>query len=418
MRIAILGAGISGLSCAWYLKERYGSSVHITLIEKSDRVGGLIRTVNQDGFLFELGPRGFRPYGKGKETLELACAVGLERELVAANPDAKKRYILSHGELKQVTFPFLLKKGLIFAMTKDILSTRTSKKDETLLEFSHRHFGRKMTREIIDPFITGIFGGSISLLSARSCFPSFWQSDQKYGSLMIGLLSKRKEKHHTPLLSFKNGMETLPKQIANRLSADILLNSPVLKMKRQHKYWNLHLPTGEIESDLVISTLPYAGLNQIMPLPFQLPHVTITTVNLGYENIQLPQKGFGFLVSGQERLLGMTWDSDIFPDHNQGQQVRICMMVKDIVDSTTAIALAKEHIQKFLGIKRTPSTVHINTAFQAIPQYPLNYHESIVKIHHPNLWLAGTAFSGIGVNDCIANSKKLQNQLRPYISEF
>src|SRR5262245_5281250 len=119
MKVVILGGGITGLAAAWFLKRKWKSQVDVTLLEKSNRIGGWIRTHHEGNFLFELGPRGFRPTGQGKLTLELIHELGLEGKLIAASKTARRRFIYWKGKLHPFSLPFLLRQGIVKGVIHD-----------------------------------------------------------------------------------------------------------------------------------------------------------------------------------------------------------------------------------------------------------------------------------------------------------
>ncbi len=273
MKITIIGAGIAGLSAAWHL-QKLGK---VTVYEKSGRVGGWIETVHRDGFCFERGPRGFRPSGKGKQTVELCKALGLE--LLPASESAKRRFILRGGQLEAFS-----PRKMVGGLVRDLFARRPKVEDETIEAFFGRHIGKRLTREFLDPLCRGIFGGDYRKLSARSCFPGLWKQRS--------FVMMKREKPPASLYSFREGMEALPRAIAEKVDAEIRLDECV----------------EDVEGDVVIWANGQAG-----------ERVSLSTVSLGWHEEELQQSGYGFLVPSTEgeQFYGMTWDSMIFPQHIQ-----------------------------------------------------------------------------------------------------
>lgn len=396
-KVIILGAGISGLTAAWELKKKYGSTIDLTLIEKSDRVGGWIKSVHHEGFLFELGARSFRP---AEATLSLIQELGLEKELIRANAHAKKRYLSIHRSLHQITPLLLLKQGLIPALVKDLVTPRSNQEDTSIYDFFSRRLGSSLTESLIDPVVKGIYGGNYKNLSMRSCFPNLWNSHQ---SLLSAFLKRKKVK--TPLLSFKKGMETLPKQLAKNLEAKILLSTEILQIQER----KVITASQTFEADHIISTIPGYALAKIYP-DFQdwLSYVTLSVVNLGWKGDLLPKRGFGFLVPEKERgeILGMTWDSDIFPDQNQGAQTRLCVMIPGEHAKEKLRAVALKNVAHYLNIQKQPDASLAYTAHQAIPQYPVGHFQELQTLPKQITFL-GNSFYGVSINECIRQSQVL-----------
>ncbi len=394
-KVAILGAGLTGLSVAWFLKKKFAECIQITVYEKSERVGGYISTRTIGDFLFEEGPRGFRPSGKGAHTLELIKDLKLEKELVSANEAASKRYIYLQGKLQCVNFSFLLKNGFIRALLKDLTTPCLEAEDETVDAFTKRRFNSRLADHLIDPLMKGICGGDSKHLSVRSCLPFLWEAEQKSGSVLKGFLSQRSKKHPTPLFTFKKGMETLPKTLMCHLDCQLVLRKEVINLN-------------DLKEDFIVSTLPTSALSPLVSTEDPLTYQPLLLVNLGWKGKVLKKSGFGFLVPTKENsnLLGMTWDSEIFPELNFGEQTRLCVMLSKKVeqDPYTAACL---HVEKLLGIKHPPNAYAISKG--SIPQYNLLHHRKIVSLRKAlpsHVYALGMCFEGLGVNDCIFQAKK------------
>ncbi len=100
-KIAVVGAGISGLAAAYYLEDEAaarGLDLSIRLIEKSDRVGGVIRTEKIDGLVLEWGPENFVPFKP--EVVRLARELGRGDELLGSNDDRRQTYVIFDGKIQ------------------------------------------------------------------------------------------------------------------------------------------------------------------------------------------------------------------------------------------------------------------------------------------------------------------------------
>jgi protoporphyrinogen/coproporphyrinogen III oxidase len=400
MKVAILGAGISGLAAAWFLKRRYKKGISITLFEKSERPGGWIRTHREGDFLFELGPSGFR--GKGEATLELVHELGLTKELVVASKTMQKRYIALKGKLTLFSLPFLLRQNLIGAVLRDLFTTLHDAEDESIAAFTSRRFNRNLAERLMDPLVKGIFGGDAHTLSVRHCFPLLWKWEQEYGSVTRGWLASRKKRKRESipaLYSFQEGMECLPKRLAEKLDASILFSTTVHSFE-------------EIDADHVISTLPGYALAKLLKREDPFTYTTLSLVNCGWNQKVLQKRGYGFLVPSSEKgdILGMVWDSEIFPMHNRAKQTRICVMIQGAASEERLLHVALKSLQHYLQITIPPDVMFTYTARDCIPQYTLNHHRLIraFKKECPRrVSLIGTCFEGVGINECIFNTKRL-----------
>ncbi|NGX53978.1 MAG: Protoporphyrinogen oxidase [Chlamydiae bacterium] len=366
--ILILGAGISGLSTAWYLHKRFKDDIKLTIVEKSNRVGGWIQTINKEGFLFERGPRGFRPH---PTTLALVNELGLDKELIHAEPAAKRRYLYMNQKLQPITPPFLFRLGLLSVLWRERKIPPSTEEDESIESFFLRRTNRRLAETLIDPLTTGIFGGDYRKLSIRSCFSTLHEWEQQHGSIIRGMLATRKTrtKSKGPLCSFREGMETLPRRLAEKLPAEIKLSSS---------------PEG-IEADHTISCLP----------PPDLPRTTLTTVSLGYRTPILKKRGFGYLIPSKEKetILGVTWDSEIFPIQNRENQTRLCVILRESEDP---LRTAQEALERHLGITAAPDVHEINLAKNAIPQLTVGHHKREYE-----------GVCSVGINNCIVHAEKV-----------
>ena len=401
-KVVVLGAGISGLAVGWFLKQKWGGQIDLTLLEKSERAGGWIRTVQEGEFLFEAGPRGFCPRGKGEATLELVKALGLEESLIPSSKESKKRYIYLKGKLQPFGLGFLLKQGMLGAVLHDLFTSKTHEEDESIADFVSRRFNRRLANTLVDPLTKGIFGGDVNTLSMRSCFPSIWKLEQEHGSVIRGMLKTRKKKKKTEVFSytFHEGMETLTRTLARELQMELKLGQTVQSLE-------------EIEADRVISTLPMHALAPMVGCADPCTYATLSLVHLGWHQRVLSQRGYGFLVPSIEKgeILGMTWDSEVFP---KNFQTRICVMISGKGSDLELIMRALDSLRKYVGILSPPDVQKVTRAEQAIPQYTVGHEQRMeaFKSRLPtHVSAIGTSFSGPGVNDSIFTARSCAQNL-------
>lgn len=423
--VVILGAGISGLSLGWFLKEGFGEDIQLTILEKASRTGGWISTSNENGFLFEQGPRGCRPHGEGAHTLDLVEKLGLQQELIVNHADAKKRYIYMNGKLVSVPFsPALLK--LLLPLFTEWSVKKSNGEDETIYDFISRRLSVSIADTLIDPLVSGIYAGDIKQLSIKSCFPLLHKWEQENGSLTKGILFHKKgekPKLRCDLFSFKNGMQTLTNALTNNLKGNILLNSEVKKLQLKNEGIEIVLKGSTLFADHLFSALPIPNLasllndEELSNLSKKIPASSLAVVNVGFHNPVLPKQGFGYLVPSKEKekLLGMVWDSSVFPQQNKGKQTRLTLMIKgDHRDEWKQIAL--QTLDSHLQIKKQPDLLQFKYVQHAIPQYHLGHAEIVKAIEKrissltPSLTPLGTSLYGVSVNECISNANKIKEE--------
>lgn len=431
-KIAILGAGITGLATGYLLKQH----ADVTLLEKSDRPGGWVQTVERDGFLFELGPRSCRPKGNGRYTLKLIEELGLADEIITGNEAATKRYLFLNGRLQQIPSSLLsfiaspLTRPMVLPLLKEPWVPPSKESDESIHHFVSRRFGEYAANTFFNPLTLGIFAGDTKKLSIKNCFPSMHEWEQNHRSVIRGAF-KSKPKHSItsplieslqkkPLFTFKRGMQTLIEALAEQLGKQIRYNTTVTGIDAQENRVTIHTPNGSETYDHLYLCIPANQLkNLIPPIPTieTAETASVVTASIGYRDNTLEKQGFGHLVptSEKEQVLGIVWDSSAFPEQNlHPQETRLTVMMggahhPDLVDADekTLTNIALDALKRHLGITTCPDTLMIRYARDAIPQYHVGHDERVAQVEKTlpkSITLMGNSFRGIAINDCIANA--------------
>lgn len=407
-RVAILGAGISGLSLAYYLKKKYQDHINITLIEKDIRVGGLIRSEKKEGHIIEWGPKSIRPFGKGEFTEALIQELGLKKKELSCK--TKKRYLLVRGRLRKVPSLFFLKK-IFIGLIKDLFCTTITQEDETIASFCIRHFGKTFTCQFVDPFIKGIFAGDIHKLSVHACLPQLCEIEKKHRSLILGF-KKRKNKEKKPPYSFNKGLQELPDKILEVLDAEVLLGTEVKNAYQKENQVNLIFKEGyERSFDFVFSTLPAYALKELDIGIANLDTIEFFDINVFtfcFDKKILFKEGFGYLVPEKEgeKILGAVFDSCLFDE--------VCTQITIMAKKSVTIEEAKNSLRKHLKIDTEPSFIISSTS--KLPQYTLGHLQRVKDIEEsikkkiPRFKAVGSSFYGVSINDCIYQSKMIAEE--------
>lgn len=407
-RIIILGGGISGLTLAYFLSRR-NDLFDITLIEQSDRLGGWIDSDATTGFFFEKGPRVFRG-ARCEAFLSLIQQIGMEKELIESNPNAKSRYLWKDGKLRKVP---MFSWGVLKGALNDLWAKPSDVEDESVWDFACRRFNRQVATDFFDPLVVGIFGGGVRELSIKSCFPRFKTWEKEHGSVIRGAFkSPRFIGPH--MFSFKRGLKSFVQRLAEKTPIQLHLNEKVVRIEGAQVFTT----EKNYQADYLFSALPCQVIGQLLvPELLQIPLRGATMVNLGYHHAVLKKKGLGYLVGSKEDqdVLGVTFDSMAFPQFNKtAQETRLTVMLKDSkLSDGEARDLALKAVRKHLGIKHLPTVSSVMRAPQVFPQMHVGHEQFIQNLEqslrqkYPHLYLVGNYLYGVGVNDCIERASSV-----------
>lgn len=422
-KVVILGAGLTGLTLAWKLYQKFHNSIDITIIEAKQDIGGWIQTCRSSDMILDLGPKGFSSAGNGSYTLQLIKELQLEEELISANKTAHNKYIFSENKIKKLNKKHLFFRGLIPFILKDLFVQKHSQTDDSLHRFLSRHFSKKFLTNTLSPIITSIKAGNVDQLSAKETFPYFWDLEVKYGSLIKGLLKNKTSSIHqlfqkkTPtLFSLKEGLETLIHTLQQKTPATLLLSSPVTSININNKHTiTVHTKNKQIEGDLCFYTLPLTLLPSLLSSKYDFIHKHIKYWNVscmafGWNSPFInPYHGYGMVIKKDEesQVLGIVWNSDIFPQQQPSPQTRLSVIFSGAPSQNEAYSVCSKALKKYLGISQKPHYVAYLQGEHSIPQLLPNFQitKSLLKQSLPqNFKIVGQNISGPGINNCIMSA--------------
>ncbi|HMP59410.1 MAG TPA: protoporphyrinogen oxidase [Gemmatales bacterium] len=462
-RIVVIGGGISGLATAYHLQQRLPDA-RVTVVEARGRLGGTIHTEERDGFRLELGPNGF--LNNKSSTLRLCRSLGLESELVVANPAAARRFLyenqqlteLPHGLGSLVASPLLSWTGLWRLATERFRRTPPPAGDESVYDFLVRRISPEIAEQFADALVTGVFAGDPRQLSLAAAFPRLADAERRYGSVSRGLpkllrsaraelaAPGRPKPKRTALTSFRRGLRTLIDALVSRLRTPPHLGMSVrhvgLTTREPRPLWSVELEDAEpLEADAIVLTLPaprQAGLiadldGELADLMLQIPYVSVAVVAMGFRAQDVPTDavdGFGYISPQRTRrdLLGVQFCSSIFAERAPSGMVLVRALcggwqrpeVMTWEDDRLGLA-ARRELRFALGIARPPVLMHICRWDPAIPQYTLGHLERVAQIEEkasrwPGLYLGGNAYHGVALNDCTAQAERIADAIARYCS--
>jgi len=458
-RIAIIGGGISGLSAAFALEEkrRAGASLEYVLFELSPRLGGVLVTDRVEGCIVEAGPDSFiteKPWAA-----DLCRKIGLGDQLIGSNDASRKTYILTKGKL--VVMPdglmFMVPTKILPTVFSPLFSLRTKMQmaaewfhpphkasaDETVAEMVERHYGPEMVDRLADPLLSGVYGGEASQLSVRAVLARFAEMEAKHGSLGRAMLAARRKmagasnRPAPPLFtSLKEGMQQMVDALRSRLDTSALrISSPAQSVIPQDGGWTVSAGYESDQFDALIIATPAQAASTLLQLAEEnlsrelgeIRYSSSVTVTLGYDETvrrALPP-GFGFLVPRSEgrRMLAATFVHNKFPHRAPENRAIIrCFLGgsrdEEILDRTEdqILQIVRSELQQIIGLTAEPLFTRVYKWRAAMAQYSVGHLERLQRIEAlrqklPGLALAGNAFNGIGVPDCVRSGAEAASRV-------
>ena len=412
-RIGILGGGISGLAVAYFLQQaasRERISLEVTLLEKSSRLGGVIRSEEQQGCLLEWGPDAFVSYKP--ETFRLAERLGLSKELQPCREDRRRTYVSVNGQLRPLpdgmSFLAPVKVGAFWktapmtpvgrcrALLEPFISP--TRGEPTVRELFEYRLGREFTNRVAEPLVSAIFGGDIDRLAAPSALPEFWSTLQSYGSFRKGLRRKGRGSVSKPLFfSFRTGMQKLVSGLVQGLTdVSICRNVSISELTSGDVSWELSGPEVRNEFDTVVLCLPAHGMVRILTgnlteLARMLEEIEYSSTRIVYlayrkSDFSHPLDGFGFVLPKAEATVldACTWVSSKFEDRCPADWVLLRCAIHDgrypRQDSSPENLAGATHreVKRILGVKSQPVLQRVFDVPRSMPQFALG-HASRVK---------------------------------------
>ena len=440
--IVVIGAGISGLASAWFLRRR-GHRVRV--VEAASQPGGCMQTVEAGGYLIEAGPNS--TLSKGGAFDELVHDVGLGGERIEGNVLAKRRYVVKDAH--PVALPGspgeFLRTGLFTAGAKARLLGEPfrgrGKSEETVAQFVRRRLGGEFLDWAIDPFVSGVYAGDPEKLSVRAATAKVYALEAEHGSLIVGALARALRGRASgpqpvgKLVSFRRGMSELPRAIAAALGEAVLCARPVSGLVRDSGSWRLR--AGELEltaEHVVLSTGAAEAAALIEPLDREcghllrsVPYPPVASIALGFDRAQVahPLDGFGMLIPRRENrhTLGALFSSTLFPGRAPEGRVLLTVFIGGArneriadLDDDELIEQVRLDLGPLLGISGAPAMVRVTRWPRAIPQYTLGHLDRMARVDSaltalPGLHLRANWRDGISVSDCVANARSLADTL-------
>jgi oxygen-dependent protoporphyrinogen oxidase len=435
-RVAVLGGGVSGLTAALALLE---GGFDVMLFEREARAGGCIQTLHEDGFTIELGPDSL--LASKPAAAQILKTLDLDRDVVSTPAQTSGAFIVHHGALRPLpgefrlfmpsSIPALLRSGIfsvpgmLRAALEPFVPRRASAGDESIASFVTRRFGREVLDRLAQPLLGGIYSGDPARLSMRATLPEFLELERRHGSLLRAMAAEPKR---TPprLVSLRAGLGAIVDAMMKRIGGRLRTSAEVVGIEPAREGWRLVMRDGSnAEVTGIVCALPaYAAARLLRaidpPLADRLERIrynSIATVNLAYDTAQLPPlpSVTGFVVPQIEGrdITAATFSTFKYPDRSPADAV----LLRAFLGGAFAPALversdeelaqtARAEFASLLGITATPRFAVTRRWLRLLPEYTVGHADYVREIvertrAHDGLALAGSAYTGVGIPDCM-----------------
>ncbi|MBY0546515.1 MAG: protoporphyrinogen oxidase [Candidatus Obscuribacterales bacterium] len=464
-RIVVIGSGIAGLAAAYYLKQGLGnrSNVELLVLERFGKAGGSISTYHVDDFILELGPDSFLT--EKPEALQFCKDLGLEDQIIGTNPECRSSFVAFNNKLHPLPAGFAMlaptQLGPFFSselfswsgkmrMAMELFVPKAPPNtDESLAQFVRRRLGQEALDRIAQPMLGGVYTADPELLSLRATMPRFMDLEQKHGSLIRGLSATRRNNgdsgaRYSMFASLERGLGQLVDKAVEALGpAHMRYQSAVVAVEKgvRGKAFDVVLARGSIlPCDAVVIASPsytagdlLAGMDPDLSQKLKkIQYASSAVLNLIYNrrDIPHPMDGFGFVVPITEKrnILACSFSSIKFPGRCPPDQAILRVFIGgalqtdlfDFTDEQTE-CLVWEDLHTYMGIDAVPMLSLITRYPRAMPQYHIGHLDLVSQIEQrvsalPGLALAGNAYRGVGLPDCIRSGRTAADNILKTIS--
>jgi oxygen-dependent protoporphyrinogen oxidase len=424
--------------------------VEVTILERGEHLGGALRTITRDGFVMETGADSFlteKPWAA-----QLARRLGLEAELIPTRAEFRRTYVVRRGRLVEIPTGFSLLApmhlgpvlasplfspwGKLRIALEPLIPKREDAGDESLASFVTRRLGREVLDRIAQPLAGGIYTADPNELSMSASIPRFVEMERRHGSLRRGMraaeAARAAQQEGTSgarwslFLTMRGGMSELPDALASRLEGSIRRGADVASIERAGDAWRITLADGShIEADAVIcAAQAYTAARLLRRIESRLAdhlgyiqYASAATVNLTWRDEDFPKRpdAFGFVVPANEhrKIIAGSFSSLKFEGRAPEGFILARVFLGGVLQSEMMklsdddmITAAREEFRALLGVTAAPGMTEVQRWPAAMPQYAVGHLDRVAQIEAaaspiPNLFLAGAAYRGVGVPDCV-----------------
>lgn len=460
-RVVVIGAGITGLAAAYRIRELAAKRelpLEVLVLDRAAQTGGPLATVRREGFTIETGADSFLT--EKPQAAELARRLGLGDELIPTREEFRRTQVVHNGRLVDIPdgFSLMAPSRLGPVMRSDLFSPlgklrialeplvpkRKDRRDESLAAFVTRRLGREVLERIAQPLAGGIYTADPSRLSIAATTPRFVEMEQHHGSVIRGLRIAERARaaagaktagtsgaRWTLFATLRNGMGALPEALAASLGECVRLGVEVKQITPRADGCTIVTDGGEqMSADAAICATPaYAAARMIRAVAPRLAellgaisYASAATVNMAFResDFPAPPKIFGFVVPiiERRRIIAGSFTSLKFENRAPaamilarvfiGGQLQTAMMQ---LDDDAMVAVARDEFRELLGMTAAPAFTVVRRWPESMPQYEVGHLDRVAEIERvaaaiPRFALAGAAFRGVGIPDCVRGGEQ------------
>ncbi len=470
-RVAIIGAGISGLTAALQL-SRSQLDVQAVLFEGSDRAGGVLETIYDGRYLIERSADNFATLVP--DAMALCQELGLDAELISPANNNRQAFVLNRGRILPIPAGFSLMQPTRIA---SVLATRTLSwsaklrllgefwvprrvgdpdSDESLESFATRRLGREAYESLVEPIVSGIFTANPATLSMQATMPQFMEMERSSGGLIRGHLAARKQDsaaaarrasgaRYDQFVAPKKGMSDWVKSLTLQLPPNCLqLKQPVYAVQQalDGQGWMLEMENGQQAFDALICATPAAVsakllqpvLPEVASWVGSIPYASSAVVAMVVPSSELTGRtdGFGLIIPRKERLqtLAISYSSNKYPGRVPEGELLLRIFLggalnPDAVnrEDNELLELVSKELRQVLGWSGSvPKWQAIIRWRDAMPQYLVGHVQRMRELNnyltnYPTLKLCGAGYAGVGIPQCVRGGKQAANAILDYFRE-
>ena len=461
LRLAVIGGGISGLTAAYRLTQLLPRA-HIELFEASERLGGVLRTQHRDGLLIECGADSF--IDKLPAAVDLCRELGLDEEIIPTNMEHRRALVLHDGKLHPVPPGFVQMRPEQYGpmLRTPLLSWRGKLRllverwqprapgieqpefDESVASFATRRMGREVLEWLVQPLLAGIYTADPYQLSVAATMPTVIEAERQFGSLRSASLAARENSsasgaRYASFVTPRGGLVRLIETLAANLSPEnIHLNAPIQGVTHNTDHrWSILSREDNSSStyDGIVIALPAPRAAELLDATDaelskslrSIPYASSAVATLVYRREQIgdPLEGFGIVVPTVEgrQIVAVSFSSVKFPGRAPVDQVLLRVFLGGALQAELLekndgelLQVAKDELAEILGIRGEPLDADLMRWHEKMPQYHVGHLSLVKKIEeqvaeHVGLELAGNAYHGVGIPQCVQSGNLAAQRL-------